>query len=105
MIITARGQEGVGGVSAVKIKKHVNLRSPLFARASFLSVNALLLLLLLFFSCFSPVMYKGGKNHIKPTDFLNFYMSERGSEGSGGVGGWESKGISKLGTKRRLREK
>lgn len=31
-------------------------------------------------------MYKGGKNHIKPTDFLNFYMSERGSGGSGVVG-------------------
>lgn len=31
-------------------------------------------------------MYKGGKNHIKPADFLNFYMSERGS-GGGGIKG------------------
>lgn len=23
-------------------------------------------------------MYKGGKNHIKPADFLNFYTSEKG---------------------------
>lgn len=40
-------------MSAVKIKKHVNLRSPLFARAGCLSVNALLLLLLffMFFAC------------------------------------------------------
>lgn len=101
MIITARGQEGGWGGEHCQNKKHVNLRSPLFARAGCLSVNALLLLLLLF-SCFLPVMYKGGKNHIKPTDFLNFYMSERGS---GGSGGRESKGISKLGAKRHLREK
>lgn len=25
-------------------------------------------------------MYKGGKNHIRPTDFLNFYMCEKGRE-------------------------
>lgn len=27
------------------------------------------------------MMYKGGKNHIKPTDFLNFYTSEKGGRG------------------------
>lgn len=26
-------------------------------------------------------MYKGGKNHIKHSDFLNFYMPEKGREG------------------------
>lgn len=29
------------------------------------------------------MMYKGGKNHIKPADFLNFYMSEKGRRGGG----------------------
>lgn len=38
------------------------------------------------------MMYKGGKNHIKPADFLNFYMSKKG-----GRGRWKSKGISKFG--------
>lgn len=72
-------------MSAVKIKKHVNLSSPLLP-------ELVACLLMHFFSCL-PVMYKGGKNHIKPTDFLNFYMSEKGREG----GRWKSKGISKFG--------
>lgn len=29
------------------------------------------------------MMYKGGKNHIKPTDFLNFYTSEKEGGGDG----------------------
>lgn len=61
--------EGSGRVSTVKIKKHVNLHSPLLPE--------LVACLLTHFLCL-PMMYKGGKNHIKPTDFLNFYTSKRG---------------------------
>lgn len=43
------------------------------------------------------MMYKGGKNHIKPTDFLNFYMSIKGGRGSmeikGNIKVWRSTGI------------
>lgn len=42
------------------------------------------------------MMYKGGKNHIKPADFLNLYMSEKGEERRRG-GGLEIKGNIKVG--------
>lgn len=42
-------------------------------------------------------MYKGGKNHIKPTDFLNFYMSERGGGGNQTeYQSWEKYGIASV---------
>lgn len=64
-------------MSAVKIKKHVNLSSPLLPEL------VACLLTNFFLSPCLPMMYKGGKNHIKPADFLNFYMSEKGRRGGG----------------------